>query len=100
MSNNRNTRNSNNNNSNNSNNNNNGKKVVKFRRIKKKVCSLCAARIEEVDYKEVNQLKRYITDRGKIAPRRMTGLCPKHQRDVAKCIKKSRIVGLVPYVVE
>lgn len=76
------------------------KKTVKFRRVKKKVCGLCAARIDEVDYKEVNYLKRYMTDRGKIAPRRMTGLCPKHQRDVAKCIKKARVIGLVPYVVE
>jgi len=88
------------NNNSNSNSNSKTKKVVKFRRVKKKVCSICAARIEEVDYKESNYLKRYITDRGKIAPRRMTGLCPKHQRDIAKCIKKARIVGLVPYLVE
>lgn len=85
---------------NNNNRNNKTKKTVKFRRVKKKVCALCAARVDEVDYKEVNYLKRFMTDRGKIAPRRMTGLCPKHQRDVSKCIKKSRVIGLVPYVVE
>lgn len=77
-----------------------GTRQVKFRRIKKRPCSLCAANIEVLDYKEANTLRRYMTDRGKIAPRRNSGLCPKHQREVAKCIKKSRIIGLVPYIVD
>ncbi|MEK6557455.1 MAG: 30S ribosomal protein S18 [Candidatus Margulisiibacteriota bacterium] len=72
---------------------------VKFRRVKKRPCSMCANNVVEVDYKEANSIKRFMTDRAKIAPRRMSGLCPKHQRSLARAVKKSRVIGLVPNVV-
>ncbi len=78
----------------------NNMRPVKFRKVKKRPCSLCTARVEELDYKEVNTLKRYITERGKIGPRRATGLCPIHQRAVAHAIKRAREVALVPHVLD
>ena len=73
---------------------------VKFRRARKKVCGLCASNVTVVDYKEINTLRKYMSDRGKIAPRRITGLCPKHQRSLSRAIKRSREIGIVPYVVD
>ena len=75
-------------------------KPMKYGRIKKRPCSLCAAGIEEIDYKDIPTLRRNMTDRGKIAPRRASGLCPRHQRAIAHTIKKARVVGLVPNVLE
>ncbi|MDD5457547.1 MAG: 30S ribosomal protein S18 [Candidatus Margulisbacteria bacterium] len=79
---------------------NNNNRQVKFRRIKRKPCAMCAANMEGIDYKDTNILKRNMTDRGKIGPRRLTGLCPKHQRSLARAIKKARIIGLVPTVLD
>ena len=76
------------------------KTAVGFRKGRKKKCGLCLATIIEVDYKDVNTMKRYMTDRGKITPRRNTGLCPKHQRSLASAVKRSREIGLAPYVLE
>ncbi len=73
-----------------------GKKFVK-RIPRKKVCAFCQAKQEEIDYKDVNTLKKYITEGGKILPRRMTGVCAKHQRVLAKAIKRARIVDLLPF---
>lgn len=73
---------------------------MRFRRVRKKVCGLCAGNVDVVDYKETNTLRKYMTDRGKISPRRITGLCPKHQRLLSRAIKRSREIGLVPYVVD
>ena len=64
----------------------------------RRVCSLCAAKIEGMDYKDAEKLRNYITDRGKIAPRRRTGTCAKHQRIVARAIKRARHLALLPYV--
>ncbi len=64
----------------------------------RKVCSLCAGKIEAVDYKDAEKLRGYITDRGKIAPRRRTGTCARHQRIVAIAIKRARHLALLPYV--
>ncbi len=75
-------------------------KVTTFKRGRKKKCSVCVSRMEEVDYKDINTLRRYLTDRGKIAPRRMSGLCPKHQRAVAAAIKQAREASLLPYVID
>lgn len=75
-------------------------KVAAFKRVRKKKCSVCVSRIEEVDYKDINTLRKNITDRGKIASRRMTGLCPKHQRAVAAAIKKAREASLLPHVID
>ena len=69
-------------------------------RRKKKVCQCCAAKVDTVDYKDVEQLKKYITERGKILPKRITGTCALHQRAVTKAIKRARTVALIPYVAD
>ncbi|MDR0596168.1 MAG: 30S ribosomal protein S18 [Clostridiales Family XIII bacterium] len=65
---------------------------------KKKVCQFCADKSLRIDYKDVDVLSKFITDRGKILPKRVTGTCAMHQREVARAIKRSRIVALLPYV--
>ena len=64
----------------------------------RKVCSFCAGKSEAIDYKDAGKLRNYITDRGKIAPRRRTGTCAKHQRVLAVAIKRARHLALLPYV--
>ena len=64
----------------------------------RKVCSFCAGKVETIDYKDPEKLLGYITDRGKIAPRRRTGTCAKHQRILAIAIKRARHLALLPYV--
>jgi small subunit ribosomal protein S18 len=66
---------------------------------KKKVCSFCADRSALVDYKDANVLRRYISDRGKIKARRVSGLCVQHQREVAVAVKTARELALLPYSV-
>lgn len=72
----------------------------RVRRIyfRKKVCRLCTQKIESVDYKDVDLLRRFIADSGKILPRRMTGTCARHQRMLARAIKRARIAALLPFV--
>ena len=70
----------------------------KFRKIKKKVCALCNDKNFELDYKNVEQLKKFINEKGKILPRRVTGACSKHQRHIAGEIKKARFMALIPFV--
>ena len=65
---------------------------------KRKVCSFCSEKIDTVDYKDAAKLRQYISDRGKIDPRRKTGTCAKHQRAVAIAIKRARHLALIPYV--
>lgn len=65
--------------------------------FKKKVCRLCAADAVMPDYKNPENLKKYITERGKIIPRKITGVCAKHQRIVAREIKKARILAYLPF---
>jgi small subunit ribosomal protein S18 len=67
------------------------------RKIKKKVCIFCAEHIAWVDYKDVNLLRRFMSERGKIRARRVTGNCQQHQRDVAVAIKTAREIALLPY---
>src|SRR5258708_31823458 len=67
------------------------------RRLKKKVCIFCKDRIDYVDYKDVNLLRRFMSDRGKIRARRVTGNCAQHQREVAVAIKTARELALLPY---
>ena len=69
-------------------------------RRRKKVCVYCADKNAVIDYKDVNKLKRYISERGKILPRRITGNCAKHQRALTVAIKRARHVALMPYVCE
>lgn len=64
----------------------------------RKTCRFCEARIALVDYKDARTLERYISDRGKILPRRATGTCARHQRQVATAIKRARYLALLPYI--
>lgn len=75
------------------------KPVEGFKKRKKKPCVFCADQ-KTIDYKDIAQVKRFMTDRGKIAPRRLSGCCALHQRMVAKAIKRARFIGLAPYVVD
>ena len=65
---------------------------------KRKVCSFCSDKVEAIDYKDPAKLRPYISDRGKIEPRRKTGTCAKHQRVLARAIKRARHLALLPYV--
>ena len=67
-------------------------------RRKKKVCQFCAEHIDEIDYKDVARLRKYISERAKILPRRISGTCAKHQRQLTIAIKRSRHVALLPYI--
>lgn len=71
--------------------------MEKKRFRKKKVCQFCADKSESIDYKDVEKLRKYITERGKILPKRITGTCAVHQREVTTAIKRARIVALLPY---
>ena len=66
----------------------------------RKVCSFCVDKVESIDYKDVAKLKRYMSERGKILPRRMTGTCAKHQRQLTEAIKRARHIALLPYTAE
>src|SRR5438093_3396989 len=66
---------------------------------RRKVCRFCADRNLNIDYKDASQLKYFITDRGKITPRRISGNCAKHQRKLALAIKRARNIALMPYTV-
>ena len=69
-------------------------------RRRKKVCIFCADSNAVIDYKDVNKLRRYVSERGKILPRRITGSCAKHQRALTVAIKRARHISLMPYTVE
>ena len=69
-------------------------------RRRKKVCVFCGDKNGTIDYKDVNKLKRYVSERGKILPRRITGNCAKHQRALTVAIKRARHIALMPYVQE
>ena len=69
-------------------------------RRRKKVCVFCADPTAVIDYKDANKLKRYISERGKILPRRISGNCAKHQRALTVAIKRARQIAILPYVVE
>ena len=73
-----------------------GKKFTK-RIPRKKVCAFCQNKVEDIDYKDINKLNNYTSDRGKILPRRVTGTCAKHQRELTTAIKRARYVALLPY---
>lgn len=65
---------------------------------KRKVCSFCSEKVKMIDYKDAQKMRQYISDRGKIDPRRKTGTCAKHQRAIAVAIKRARHLALIPYV--
>ena len=69
-------------------------------RKRRKVCNFCVDKIEYIDYKDVNRLRRFVNERGKIMPRRMSGNCAKHQRQLSEAIKRARAIALLPFTVE
>ena len=64
---------------------------------RRKVCQFCADKTNTIDYKDVDTLKEFVTERGKILPKRITGTCAMHQRELTRAIKRARIVALLPY---
>ena len=69
----------------------------KFKKIRKKACPLCADKTIVLEYKNPDQLRKFINERGKILPRRATGACSKHQRDITTAVNRSRNIALLPY---
>jgi len=69
-------------------------------RRKKKVCRFCEEKLKLINYKDERLLRRYVTDRGKIIPRRITGNCARHQRELTQAIKRARHLALLPFVTE
>lgn len=67
------------------------------RMFKKKACRFCIEGVEEVDYKDIKRLRNYLTERGKIIPRRISGTCARHQRQLARAIKRARTLALLPF---
>lgn len=72
----------------------------RFRRTRRKVCMFCADKIESVDYKNPTRLRKFVSDRGKILPRRTTGNCASHQRMIMHAIKRAREIALLPFTSE
>ena len=72
----------------------------RVRRPRKRVCSFCVEKADSIDYKEVGRLRKFITERGKILPRRISGNCAKHQRQLTIAIKRARNVALLPFTTE
>jgi len=64
---------------------------------RKRFCRFCSEKVEFIDYKDIKILRNYLTERGKILPRRMTGACAKHQREITECIKRARNIALLTY---
>lgn len=67
------------------------------RKGRRKVCSFCVDKVEAIDYKDISKLRRFISERAKILPRRVTGTCSRHQRDLTIAIKRARHLALLPY---
>ena len=72
----------------------------KARKAKKKVCQFCVDKVADIDYKDVAKLRRYVSERAKILPRRITGTCAKHQRQLTIAIKRARHIALLPFSAE
>ena len=70
------------------------------RRPRRKVCAFCVDKIEQIDYKDAAKLRRFTTERGKILPRRISGNCAKHQRQVTIAIKRARNIALLPFTAD
>lgn len=69
----------------------------RHRRGRRRVCAFCVDKVQVIDYKDTSKLRKYITERGKILPRRISGNCAKHQRSLTESIKRARAVALLPY---
>lgn len=77
-----------------------GRRPAKFKRVRRKVCAFCVDKITVIDYKNVVRLRRFVSDRGKILPRRATGNCASHQRELTHAIKRAREIALLPFTAE
>ena len=75
-------------------------RAQRARRPKKKVCMFCVDKVDNIDYKDTAKLRRYVSERGKIVPRRISGNCAKHQRQLTVAIKRARQIALLPFVAE
>ena len=73
-------------------------KPNRVRKSRKKVCAFCVDKVETIDYKDIAKLRRYMSERAKIMPRRVTGTCAHHQRELTVAIKRARHLALLPYV--
>jgi small subunit ribosomal protein S18 len=73
---------------------------MRNRRTKRKICAFCVDKVDSIDYKEIAKLRKHISERGKILPRRISGNCAKHQRQLTVAIKRARVVALLPYTAE
>ncbi len=69
-----------------------------FYRPRKKICVYCSKHEDEIDYKDIARLSKFVSEKGKILPRRNTGLCAKHQRQLANAVKRAREMALLPFV--
>jgi small subunit ribosomal protein S18 len=76
------------------------KRAVKERRPKRKPCNFCADKVLDISYRDLNRLKKFVSERGKIVPRRISGNCAKHQRMLTVAIKRARVIAFLPYVSE
>jgi len=74
--------------------------IKKERRKIRRQCNFCADKVESINYKDIPKLRRYVTERGKILPRRITGNCAHHQRQLTSAIKRARVMALLPYTSE
>ena len=72
--------------------------INRGRKSRKKVCGFCVDKVEHIDYKDIARLRRYMSERGKILPRRITGTCAKHQRAITIAVKRARQIAVLPYV--
>ena len=72
----------------------------RMKRAKKKICSFCMDKAEGIDYKDITKIRKYVTERGKILPRRISGNCAKHQRALTVAIKRARHIALMPYTLD
>ncbi|MCX7714160.1 MAG: 30S ribosomal protein S18 [Clostridia bacterium] len=75
-------------------------KPARNKRVKKKVCVFCVDKVDCIDYKDTAKLRRFITERAKIVPRRISGNCAKHQRQLTEAIKRARHIALLPFTSE
>ena len=75
-----------------------GKNYKPNRKPRRKVCAFCMDKVTEIDYKDTAKLRKFISERAKILPRRVTGTCAKHQRQLTSAIKRARVIALLPYV--
>jgi small subunit ribosomal protein S18 len=76
------------------------KRAVKERRPKRKPCNFCAEKAQDINYKDVARLKKFISERGKILPRRISGNCARHQRLLTVAVKRARVIAFLPFVTE